>query len=88
MCQLAVDKILFLHIVIIMSNDVFIKFANKLKCIREKLNLTQEELAFMCNIDRTSIGRIENCKRKPNLETIDKIAKGLNMKLCELLDFN
>ena len=73
---------------IVMSSEVFIQFANRLRSIRESLNITQEELAYMCNIDRTSIGRFENCKRKPNLETLDKIAKGLNIKLCELLNFD
>lgn len=71
-----------------MSSEVSIQFSKKLKSIRDKNNLTQEQLAFLCNLDRTSIGRFENCKRKPNLETLDKIAKGLNIKLHELVNFD
>ncbi len=47
----------------------------------------QEELALLCDIDRTYIGRIERLERKPNIVVLDKIAKGLNIKLKELLDF-
>ena len=71
-----------------MSSDILRKFANKLKVIRNQRNLSQEELALLCDIDRTYIGRIERCLRNPSLEILNKIADGLEMKLKELLDFD
>ena len=70
-----------------MSSLVLEKFANRLKQIRKVRSLSQEELALMCGIDRTYIGRIENLKRNPSLEILDKIASGLGMDLSDLLKF-
>ncbi len=70
-----------------MSSLILEKFANRLKQIRKVRSLSQEELALMCGIDRTYIGRIENLKRNPSLEILDKIASGLGMDLSDLLKF-
>lgn len=70
-----------------MSSEILIKFAEKLKKLRKDRGLSQEALALLCDIDRTYIGRIENIKRNPSLEIVNKIAKGLGIKLTELLDF-
>ena len=58
-----------------MSNDIQKKFANRLKFLRQKRNLSQEDLALLCGIDRTYIGRIERLERKPTIVILDKIAK-------------
>ena len=70
-----------------MSSKILIKFAEKLKKLRKERGLSQEALALLCDIDRTYIGRIENMKRNPSLEILNKIAKGLGIRLIELLDF-
>ena len=70
-----------------MSSKILIKFAEKLKKLRKERGLSQEALALLCDIYRTYIGRIENMKRNPSLEILNKIAKGLGIKLIELLDF-
>lgn len=71
-----------------MSSNIQEKFAKKLNLIRENKGLSQEELAFLCGIDRTYIGRIERCERTPSLVVLQKIADGLNMTLPELLTFD
>lgn len=71
-----------------MSIDVTKKFANKLKKIREERNLSQEDLALLCEIDRTYIGRIERLERKPTIVILEKIANGLGIKLSELVNFD
>ena len=71
-----------------MSRDICLQFAKKLKEIRKERSLSQESLALMCGIDRTYIGRIENLKRNPSLAILYKIAKGLGMKLSELLEID
>lgn len=86
MCQLAVDT---WHIKIYnhsMTRDVKKLFAQKLIKIRQERNITQEQLALLCGIDRTHIGRIERLERVPGLEILDKIAIGLSISLSELLD--
>lgn len=71
-----------------MSSDVQKKFARKLYLIRESRGLSQEELAFMCGIDRTYIGRIERLERNPSLVILQEIADGLGIPLIELLTFD
>lgn len=69
-----------------MTRDIKKLFAEKLKNLREERKLTQEELALLCNIDRTHIGRIERLERSPGLEILDKISIGLKIPLKNLLD--
>lgn len=64
------------------------KLANNLKRIRKERNLSQEDLALLCSIDRTYIGRIERLERTPSIEIVDKIAQGLNVDINELLKQN
>ena len=72
-----------------MSNDdIYLKFSKILKEIRNERNLTQEDLAELCNLDRTCIGRIEQLKRKPKLGTVNQIAQGLDMSIVQLLSYN
>jgi len=69
------------------EKDVLSEFSKRLKAIRKKRNLSQENLALICDIDRTYVGRLENLKRNPSLFVLAKIAKGLDIKLSELVDF-
>ena len=67
-------------------DEIYIKFALMIKEYRKKYNLSQEQLAEICNVDRTYIGRIENLKRKPNLGTAYMIIKALNLDVNALFD--
>ena len=71
-----------------MSSDVKEKFAKRLVSIRKKRGLSQEELALLCGVDRTYVGRIERMERTPSLVVLQKIADGLGMSLIELLNFD
>jgi transcriptional regulator with XRE-family HTH domain len=52
---------------------------------RKELALTQEDLAFKADIDRTYIGYIENGKQNVSLEKLCEIAKALNVNVIDLL---
>lgn len=71
-----------------MTNNVKEKFARKLISIRKERGLSQEELALLCGVDRTYVGRIERMERTPSLVVLQKFADGLGMSLIELLKFN
>lgn len=68
-----------------MSSGAKENFAKKLKTIRAEKGLSQEDLALLCGIDRTYIGRIERLERSPSIDILEKIAKGLNISISELL---
>lgn len=61
------------------------KLANNLKRIRKERNLSQEDLALLCDIDRSYIGRIERLERTPSIEIIERLSSGLNIDICDLL---
>jgi transcriptional regulator with XRE-family HTH domain len=63
------------------------QFAENLRGHRERLNLSQEELADICELHRTEISLLERCKRSPRLETLVILARGLGLSSpAELLD--
>jgi transcriptional regulator with XRE-family HTH domain len=47
--------------------------------------LSQEELAHLCNIDRTYISLIERKKRKPTLNILFKVCEALKVSPSEFL---
>jgi transcriptional regulator with XRE-family HTH domain len=61
-------------------------FGHALRQRRHAASLTQEKLAFEAELERVFISHLENGKKKPSLETILKLAKGLKCKPGELVD--
>lgn len=55
------------------------KFGSVVKKLRQALNLTQEQLAADCDLDRTYISGIERGQRNVGLRNIYKIAQALNV---------
>lgn len=49
--------------------------------LRGRRRLTQTELAELTGIKQSEISKLENGKANPTLETLQKIAKGLGMRL-------
>ncbi|RGO22539.1 XRE family transcriptional regulator [Bacillus cereus] len=60
-------------------------FGKVIKKHRKLNDLSQEQLAFQCDLDRTYIGLLERAKRQPSLTTIFKIANQLHIRPHELL---
>ena len=52
---------------------------------RVALGISQEELGYRSNLDRTYVSGIERGKRNPTLTAMVSIAKGLNLPLGALL---
>ena len=55
------------------------------KYYRKQLKLTQESLAKLSGVSTNYIGEIERTGRKATLETIEKVANGLNIDPSLLL---
>lgn len=56
-----------------------------IKSIRKKRNLTQTKFAQSLNISRTYLSDLENNRKSPSIDTINKIAKKLNVPTMHLL---
>lgn len=69
------------------GTPINIAFGKRLVDLRKATGLSQEAFAFKCGIDRTYIGIIERGEKSPTLNTLNKIANGLNITLSNLMDF-
>jgi transcriptional regulator with XRE-family HTH domain len=56
----------------------------RIRELRKPQKLSQEYLAFLCDLDRTYVGSVENGKRNISIENIEKIARVLSISLREL----
>lgn len=61
---------------------------NKIKALRKKLGITQEQLAKQCGVARQTINCIENDKYDPTLELAFKLSKILKIKVDELFIYD
>jgi len=59
--------------------------ANRIKELRELKGISKEELAHRAGLSRTGMGFLETGKRWPRLDTLMKVAQGLNVTVDELL---
>ncbi len=60
-------------------------FSNALKTLRKEHQLTQEKLAELLNVSKSSINMYERGEREPNFKTLSKIAKFFNVDMNYLL---
>ncbi len=70
------------------QNNLRSKLAAKLRTERAKRNISQEKLAALSDVSLLTVGTIERESNSPSLETLAKIADGLGVKLCDLLNFD
>lgn len=59
--------------------------AYNIRLLRSDKGISQEELAFRCELDRTYISAVERCVWNVALNNIEKIADALNVEPWRLL---
>ena len=60
-------------------------FAKVLKSLRMMRKMSQEELAFQSNLDRTYISMLERGIHQPTIATLFALSKALKIKASELI---
>lgn len=63
------------------------RFGKRIKRLRERADLTQEQLAEKTSLSTPSIGYIEIGKHFPRLKNLQKIAKALGVRVKDLFPF-
>lgn len=62
-----------------------IRLSMNIKRIREERGLSQETLSLMCGFDKDFVRRLEGLKRCPRLDSLVKLANGLGLDVCDIL---
>lgn len=62
------------------------KIGIKISILRKRLKFSQEKLSEFSGLSKNSISSIERGESNPSIETLDRIAKALNIELKELVD--
>ncbi len=63
------------------------KLGREIQRERQAKGYTQEELAEYIGISRTHMGHIEQGRKSPSLEVLEKITKVLKIKAGDILPF-
>lgn len=68
-------------------SDLKILFGKRVKKYRQRIKLSQEELAEEIGIAVTNMGKIERGESFVTASTLEKLARVLNIEVKELFDF-
>ena len=68
--------------------DLKILVGKRVKELRNKVGISQEELADNAHLDRTYITSVERGKRNISIVNIEKLAKALQVSLAEFFSFS
>lgn len=61
--------------------DVKVKIGQRIKELREAANMSQKDLSYAADLDRSYIASIENGQRNVSIVNIEKIASALGVTL-------
>ncbi|MDH1487763.1 MULTISPECIES: helix-turn-helix domain-containing protein [Acinetobacter] len=66
-------------------SELTIQFGQLVRKYRKGRSMSQEQLALLCNMDRSYLGRIERGEVNPTLEKLYELAKSLDVNVKDLL---
>ncbi len=64
---------------------VVVKIGDRLRDLRVRRALTQEELADKANVGTNTIARLERNESEPHMSTLRKLARALDVDPAELI---
>lgn len=65
-------------------NRLSINIGNRIKILRESKNMSQQDLADLCNFDKGDMSKIESGKANPTLKTFLIISQALEVNFPDL----
>lgn len=69
----------------ITQNDIIL--GNRIRKLRRKIGLTQEQLAEKTHISTTHVGLVETGRRRFSLKTLQRVANVLGVKVKDIVPF-
>ena len=68
------------------DKEIIILVGKNIRKIRKEKGITQEQLAFDCNFEKSTISRIEAGRANLTLKTMVKLSQSLGVELTDLVD--
>jgi transcriptional regulator with XRE-family HTH domain len=68
------------------NNKILVALGIRIKTLRTKHNISQQELAGICDFEKANMSRIENGGTNPTIITLQKICTALQINLADLFD--
>lgn len=69
-----------------LESDIYISIGKKIKSIRESKGLTQQNLADLCDFEKSNVSRIESGRTNITIKNLYKISQALGVKISDLVD--
>lgn len=67
--------------------EICVELGNKIRTIRNYKGISLEDLSDKCGIDPAPLSKLERGETNPTIQTLYRIAQGLNVELTEIIDF-
>ena len=64
--------------------DLLVKMGERIRNIRMKKKMTQNDLAIECEFEKASMSRLESGRSNPTIRTLQKVCKALDINIVEL----
>jgi transcriptional regulator with XRE-family HTH domain len=68
------------------ARDPLAKLSANVRAIRAERGLTQEQVADAGGLALSDVGRIERGQRDPGVRVLARLARGLGVRVAELVD--
>lgn len=75
---------LIVNIVSFLYMDVKLKIGKRIREIRERANMSQKDLAYSADLDRSYVASVESGQRNISIVNLEKLANSLGVTLSEL----
>ena len=69
-----------------MQDDPVIRFGKRVRELRDRQAITQDELAHLAEMDRSYVGQIERGEKNITIRNIYKLSEALGVRASQLLD--
>ena len=66
--------------------DIKLKVGQRIKILRKEMGLSQENLAYKAEVDRTYVTDVENGRRNVSVEILERIIKGLDISFSDFFN--
>lgn len=68
--------------------NIYLQIGRKIKSIREGMGKTQQDIADICDFEKSTISRIEAGRTNLTVKNLHKISQALGVKMKDLVDMD